>query len=323
MLLSRKSLEAVKNKKNLLAFSAGVDSSALFFLLLEKKIDFDIALVNYHTRESSSKEAKRARELAKRFQKKVYIKETLLQNANFEHEARKIRYSFFEEIITKHRYDNLLTAHHLNDRLEWFLMQFCKGAGVVEMIGFEEIEKRERYTLIRPLIECDKKSLKEYLDKNEIKYFIDESNFDTKYRRNYFRKEFSNRLVDEFKEGIKKSFRYLGEDKSALFKLDVIKKIENLYILKRSGDDKRDIRQIDKVLKIMGYILSSSQRDEILRQKDIVIANSICVALHDKKIYISPFVKKTMPKTFKNRCQKEMIPPKIRPYLYMIGYDFT
>ena len=46
----------IKNSKNLLAFSGGVDSSALFFLLLNHKIDFDIAIVNYNTREQSKDE---------------------------------------------------------------------------------------------------------------------------------------------------------------------------------------------------------------------------------------------------------------------------
>ena len=41
---------AIKNQKNLLAFSAGVDSTALFFLLLEQNIPFDIAIVNYNIR---------------------------------------------------------------------------------------------------------------------------------------------------------------------------------------------------------------------------------------------------------------------------------
>ena len=46
----------LKEKKNLLAFSTGVDSSALFFLLLENNISFDIALVNYATRDNSNEE---------------------------------------------------------------------------------------------------------------------------------------------------------------------------------------------------------------------------------------------------------------------------
>ena len=52
----------IKNNKNLLAFSGGVDSSALFFLLQNHKIDFDIAIVNYNTREQSKDEVKYAQD---------------------------------------------------------------------------------------------------------------------------------------------------------------------------------------------------------------------------------------------------------------------
>ena len=54
----------IKNSKNLLAFSGGVDSSALFFLLLNHKIDFDIAIVNYNTRDQSKDEIAYALNLA-------------------------------------------------------------------------------------------------------------------------------------------------------------------------------------------------------------------------------------------------------------------
>ena len=54
----------IKNQKNLLAFSAGIDSSALFFLLLEQNIPFDIAIVNYNQREQSKEEVSYAKELA-------------------------------------------------------------------------------------------------------------------------------------------------------------------------------------------------------------------------------------------------------------------
>ena len=59
-------------KKNLLAFSAGVDSSALLFLLLEHHIPFDIALVNYGTRESSDLEEAHAKKLAEKYGFKCY-----------------------------------------------------------------------------------------------------------------------------------------------------------------------------------------------------------------------------------------------------------
>jgi tRNA(Ile)-lysidine synthase len=42
-MLKNSSLEKLRGKKNLLAFSAGVDSTALFFILLQNNINFDIA----------------------------------------------------------------------------------------------------------------------------------------------------------------------------------------------------------------------------------------------------------------------------------------
>lgn len=51
-------LPFLQNSKNLLGFSGGVDSVALFFLLLEFKIDFDIAIVHYHTRKEADEDRK-------------------------------------------------------------------------------------------------------------------------------------------------------------------------------------------------------------------------------------------------------------------------
>ena len=86
----------VKNQKNLLAFSAGVDSTALFFLLLEQNIPFNIAIVNYNIRNQSKEEVFYAKELAKKYNKEIFIFDTKIENnSNFEKQARDIRYSFF------------------------------------------------------------------------------------------------------------------------------------------------------------------------------------------------------------------------------------
>ena len=76
---------AIKESKNLLAFSAGVDSTALFFLLLEQNIPFDIAIVNYNVRVQSKEELAYAKELATKYNKQIFIKEVTLENlSNFE-----------------------------------------------------------------------------------------------------------------------------------------------------------------------------------------------------------------------------------------------
>ena len=171
-MLKQSSLDTLKAKKNLLAFSAGVDSSALFFLLHEQKINFDIAIVNYNTREQSLEEVQYAHELAKKYNLTCHTLNAPQITANFEAKAREVRYAYFEEIITEHNYDTLLTAHHLGDRFEWMLMQFCKGAGCVELAGMKECEVRENYILLRPLLHVDKSELLTYLKSNAHKMKI-------------------------------------------------------------------------------------------------------------------------------------------------------
>ena len=302
---------------NLLAFSAGVDSTALFFKLLEKNISFDIAIVNYHKREESDKEVEYAKYLANKYNKKIYIKNCFLDDSNFEANARKCRYNFFEELAEKYGYTDLYLAHQLNDKFEWFLMQFSKGAGLKELISMPKIEKKGNWTIHRPLMDMDKNEILEYLHSNNIKYFVDKSNFDIKYKRNYFRKEFSNKFIDEFKEGIKRSFEYLEEDKELLFNEDWENEKE-LYFFNKSNP-KIDIKKVDLILKKFGYVLSKAQRDEIIKNNfSTVIGGKIAIDTNNEKIFISPYKKVAMNKKFKEKMRISKIPPKIRGYLRLI-----
>ncbi len=311
-LLDSTALEALREQKNLLAFSAGVDSSALFFLLVQENIPFDIAIVDYGMRAASKEEVAYAKELASYHDKHLYHDSVKLGESNFEHQARAHRYQFFEKIIQENGYDNLITAHQLNDRLEWFLMQLGKGAGLVEMLGFEAIEARKGYRLIRPLLGTDKATLLAFLRYHDKRYFIDESNQDEKYQRNYIRRNFSEAFLRTYKKGIRNSFEYLQRDKAQLVSHTLLYHDKQLYIVKRSDSA---IRSIDKILKEMGYLLSAAQKEEILKQQESVVAGKIVVALKGEMIFIAPFSKKTMDKKFKERCRILGIPAKIRPYL--------
>ena len=313
-MLKFENLELLKNKKNLLAFSAGVDSSALFFLLLEHNISFDIALVNYNLREQSKEEEAYALYLAKEHNLKAHIKQARHFENNFEKNARDFRYAFFDELMEN--YDNLLTAHQLNDQLEWFLMRFTKGAGTVELLGLEALSERKNYKLLRPLLEYGKDELLSYLELHKHKYFVDESNVSQKYERNRFRTSFSNKLIEEYSEGIKRSFTYLKEDKEILTSAYVeVFHEKELYVftyeLKSSI-----IRLVDKYLKILGYLLSAQQRAELLKENSLVFGGEWAVEVKENTVFIAPYRNTTMPKKFKEACRKLKIPSKIRSYLY-------
>lgn len=308
----------LRHRKNLLAFSGGGDSTALFFTLLSYNIPFDIAHVNYKTRPQSDEEEAYANRLATQYSKRLFALTCTLDSSNFEHEARCARYSFFESIINEHHYDTLLTAHHLNDKLEWFLMQLTKGAGLVEMLGMSEYEQRLSYTLVRPFLHISKEALKHYLQEKEICYFEDESNASKTYLRNRFRHEIANPLLEMYTQGIRHSFEYLEKDKKRLFSPQE-RHIKECFILQRSNDDLLNIRHIDRILKVLGILPSKAQREEILRTKECVVGGKIAVCFSTKQIYIAPYVHETMTKLFKEACRKENIPHKIRPYLFSAG----
>lgn len=314
---------AIKNQKNLLAFSAGVDSTALFFLLLKQNIPFDIAIVDYNLRAQSKNEISYAKELAKQYKKEIFIYEIHLEDtSNFEKKARDIRYTFFESIINNHSYTNLITAHQLNDKLEWFMMQLSKGAGLVELIGFNEFEQKENYKIYKPLLNITKDELEMYLKTNNHKYFVDQSNFDEKYKRNYFRHNFSNKFLEEFSNGVKKSFDYLQNDLNSLnIQNSPIKKIEELEIFINQKDDNLNIRTIDLSLKKRGILLSNAQRNEILKQKEITISHTINISILEDYIWITPNCNEIIDKKSKESYRTNKIPKNIRAYIFSKNID--
>ncbi|BAF73136.1 tRNA lysidine(34) synthetase TilS [Sulfurovum sp. NBC37-1] len=306
----------LKNKKNLLAFSAGVDSSALFFLLIENNIRFDIAIVDYNIREQSKNELAHAKALAKEHKLFCHTIQAPMFDTHFESKARKFRYKFFESLIQTEGYDNLITAHQLNDQLEWLLMRLTKGAGVSELIGLEPVTHRENYTLVRPLLEYSKDELLIYLKENNHPYFIDESNIDVKYERNLFRKQFSDPLIAKYKEGIKRSFDYLRKDKKSLEKdFETIFTEKKLKIIKLHTISAK-IKAADLSLKELGYLLSAAQRQEIAKEQTLVIGGEWVVEIQDDLLYIAPYRTDSMPKEFKEQCRILKVPQKIRAYLF-------
>ncbi|MEA3354091.1 MAG: tRNA lysidine(34) synthetase TilS [Campylobacterota bacterium] len=304
----------IKTSKNILAFSAGVDSTALFFILLDNNIPFDIAIVDYGQRPQSKDEVIYATQLAHKYKKKCFIKQ-YDKNRFSEKDAREFRYEFFEEIINNNSYDALITAHQLNDKLEWFLMQFTKGAGIHELMGMDKVSEKNGITLLKPLLDYSKNELLYYLKEHKIKYFIDETNKDEKYRRNFFRHNFSDKLLDNFQSGIQKSFEYIQKDRESLLCSISETRDNELVIFNFNNDFNIAINIIDKELKKRGVIISKATRDEIIRQKQIVISNKISVAIANGKIYIAPFIKAAMDKKFKERCRVNNIPSNIRSYL--------
>ena len=309
-------LNILTNSKNLLAFSAGVDSSALFFILQELNIEFDIAIVNYALREQAKEEVEYAKELANRFNKKVFIANAPKFSSNFEKQARDFRYDFFKQIIEQEGYNNILTAHQLNDKLEWLLMRLSKGAGVSELAGIKAVDKRDGFTLIRPLLKYTKEELLVYLESHNIKYFVDSSNFSYKYERNRFR-DTVNSLLQNGKSGFVKSFEILAKESEILSSSYKLVFKEKKFLQIKLENKELIANAASKYLKEFGYLISGKEREELVKKGSIVAGRVWAIEYSKPYVYIAPYLKTTMSKEFKEECRQKKIPPKIRPYLYV------
>jgi tRNA(Ile)-lysidine synthase len=323
-------LELLKQSKNLLAFSGGIDSTALFFLLKNMNINFDIAIIDYNLRKQAKQEIKYAKKIAKKYNRQIYIKNFDNSSKTFGQQiGREFRYKFFESIINKYKYNNLILAHQLDDKLEWFLMQLSKGAGVFESSNINLKTKTNYGYLLRPLINTPKSKLQNYLKTNSIKYFVDESNKNDKYKRNYFRKHFNSFLfASSYEQGLNKSFAYFNKDFNSILKHKLNKPLflfkdknqldSEFVIYKKFSDNSLNIRLIDIELKKRKIIISSKMRYEIIKQKQIII-NNICICIDNTYLWVSPMLKQAsivMDKKYKEKCRLNKIPKKLRTYIY-------
>lgn len=310
-------LDLLKQGKALLAFSGGADSTALFHLLLENGIDFDIAHVNYHMRPSSDAEAQSAARLAASHARVCHTRSCRLEGENFEHRAREERYRFFGRLMEKHGYCYLLTAHQLNDRLEWMMMQLCRGAGLPELLGIRSMDRRDGMTIVRPLLEWDRPSIEGYLDSQHIPFHTDESNADERYTRNRFRHRYATPLIREYGSAIRRSFRYLEEDSDALIEAMDFESAEELFFASNPSSLRSLAHGIDAVFKSIGYVMGHHEKEGLKKGGTHVIARRYVVSIEAAYTFIAPYRSGVvMEGGFREECRRLRIDPKLRGYLY-------
>jgi len=321
--LSLKTLETLKSGRNLLAFSHGVDSAALFYLLDEAGVKFDLAIVDYNVRAQSKDEVASARDLAAKFSKQIYVKSVQLGESNFEHEARAARYEFFAEICRERGYENLILAHQFDDKFEWFLMQLGRGAGLSELLGMQELETREDYAIARPLLGVRKRELERFLRERNLKYFTDETNLTDRFKRGFIRAKFSEPFLDEYFGGVKKSFEFLAADALSLTP-EISNPALKIYLVKRGANE---IRGVGLTCKRLGLVLSSAQRNECARclenGADCVLGGKVAVGAGKNFIFVTPYIKAAMEKKFKEACRQLAIPPINRGFLFAESVDLA
>ncbi|GAA5100197.1 tRNA lysidine(34) synthetase TilS [Chryseobacterium ginsengisoli] len=206
-----------ENHSYLLAVSGGSDSMVLTHIFKDLGINFQIAHINYHLRgEDSDLDQKVVQNFCEKHHIKFHLYEVSAKDQKPENSiqlwARELRYAFFKQIQEKENLEFLVTAHHLNDQLETFIINLSKASGINGLSG---IPSNDNHTL-RPLLNFTKEEIYEFAKDNNIEYREDLSNKKSDYLRNKIRNEIVPKLLetnDHFLENFKKSSSYLNQTK--------------------------------------------------------------------------------------------------------------
>ena len=186
-----------KDNKLLIAVSGGADSMALCHICQSLDYDIAVAHMNYQLRGvEADGDADFVENKAAEWKVPFHLKTVDCQryardnNMATQEAARDLRYAFFEELMTMHSYDYLLTAHHAKDNVETMIYTLAKGASLKALRGIP----LTRDHIVRPLLYTSSADLSLYIRTHNIDYRTDQSNQDTKYRRNFIRHEIIPKL---------------------------------------------------------------------------------------------------------------------------------
>ncbi|MGN7758669.1 tRNA lysidine(34) synthetase TilS [Chryseobacterium sp. 22532] len=213
----------------LLAVSGGADSMVLASLFKGLGLNFQIAHINYKLRgEDSDLDQKTVQDFCEKNHIRFHLYEVSEKDNKPENSiqlwAREIRYRFFREIQEQENLEFLVTAHHLNDQLETFIINLSKASGISGLSGIPANKNK----IIRPLLNFSKKEIYGYAEENRIDFREDLSNKKSDYLRNKIRNEIAPKLLEineHFLENFRKSSSYLNQTRDFVEKR--IEEIEN------------------------------------------------------------------------------------------------
>jgi tRNA(Ile)-lysidine synthase len=198
----------LKGKRFYIAVSGGIDSMVLVHLFQHFDYEFGLLHCNFKLRgDESDADMRFIHDYAEenRLQLRIGFFETeeiakeIKQSIQVT--ARELRYNWFYEQMEENNVDFVATAHHLDDNLETFLINFTRGTGLDGLTGIPALNDK----IFRPLLPFSREEIEQYANENHIKWREDSSNASDKYLRNKIRhhivpilKELNPNFLDSF-----------------------------------------------------------------------------------------------------------------------------
>lgn len=176
----------------LVGFSGGLDSTVLLHRLKlwrDREPDVQLRAIHIHHGLSAHADAwvAHCEALCAAWAIPFIAERVTLQDEGLgiEAQARKARYAAFASVIQPG--EALVTAQHLDDQCETFLLALKRGSGPAGLSAMPERAEFAGTILLRPLLGETRASLEAWAREHQLSWIDDESNQDDSYDRNFLR----------------------------------------------------------------------------------------------------------------------------------------
>ena len=191
------------------ALSGGGDSVALAHLLraLHDAGDLNavgVAHFNHQLRDDADRDEMFSRSLAEQLgwpflvEREDVAARARRDRRSIEHAARTARHEFFERAGAHFSADVVALGHTRDDQAETVLLRLLRGAGPRGLSGMHPRSGRA----IRPLLDCRRAELREFLAERGLPFVEDATNDDVAIPRNRVRAELVPLLEDRFNPSV-------------------------------------------------------------------------------------------------------------------------
>ena len=230
-----------KPLKLILCVSGGLDSVSLLHILQRLSalllLKLHVLHFNHRLRPEAENEQAFVKSLAKHYKIPFHYrtaKHLKPGQAGLQETARQWRIEESIKILKNISADCIATGHHADDQTETLLMKWLRGAHISNLQGM--LWKKPPF--IRPLLNCRKKELKQFLQSNNLSWMEDSTNLSSSYLRNRVRLELIPLLNELTRDGLDSRILDLNEQ-SSLFR-EWLDKEYNEWIVNNGRKSKND-----------------------------------------------------------------------------------
>ena len=200
-----------KNDSVILGVSGGADSVCLYKMLLDLKDEYNLNMLVVHVHHGiRGEEADRDLDFVRKMCDKdgiffELIRENVPEFAkkmgmSEEEAGRTVRYRAFgkiaDKIYNEGKNVKIAIAHNLNDNVETFIHNLCRGTGINGLAGIRAVSDK----IIRPIMCLTRQEIEEYLCDNKFDFVNDSTNFAEEYTRNKIRNTVIPYLTENINE---------------------------------------------------------------------------------------------------------------------------